>query len=109
MTLDLIRNIIEGYIKSLRDADSLDNEYTQKRVAEAKARLIESFDILQKMYPELVQVNMQGIVGEEYAEEFISRLKFNSGNRYSLDFIPTGNYFHDKINGEDIYTRIKTL
>lgn len=104
MTLDLIRNIIEGYIKSLRDADSLDNEYTQKRVAEAKARLIESFDILQKMYPELVQVNMQGIVGEEYAEEFISRLKFNSGNRYSLDFIPTGNYFHDKINGEDIYT-----
>jgi len=104
MTIDYIKNIIDAYLYKLQSINSYDVGLYEEEHSRALKQFTESFDALNHIHPELIQVNMPDIVGDEDAEHFKQVLEENAARRYSIDILPTGNYYHDKIMGEDIYT-----
>ena len=104
MTLDYIKNIIDGYLYKLQSINSYDVDLYKKEYSIALKQFTDSFDALSQLDPELIQVNMPDIIGDEDAIRFKQVLEANSSTRYSIDILPTGNYYHDKIMGEDIFT-----
>lgn len=104
MTIDYIKNIIDAYLYKLQSINSYDVGLYEEEHSRALKQFTESFDALNHIHPELIQVNMPDIVGDEDAEHFKQVLEENAARRYSIDILPTGNYYHDKIMDEDIYT-----
>lgn len=104
MTLNLIKNIIISYVRELRNIDATNADDYKGDEHNIKKRLLECINLLRGSYPELFQMNMPGIIGEDDAEEFKKQLGTNASHRYSVDILPTGNCLHDKVNDEDIYT-----
>ena len=100
MTLDYIKNIIDGYLYKLQSINSYDVDLYKKEYSIALKQFTDSFDALSQLHPELIQVNMPDIIGDEDAIRFKQVLEANASTRYSIDILPTGNYYHDKIMGE---------
>ena len=104
MTLDYIRNIIDGYLYKLQSINSYDVDLYKKEYSIALKQFTDCFDALGQLHPELIQVNMPDIIGDEDTIRFKQVLEANASTRYSIDILPTGNYFHDNVMGEDIFT-----
>lgn len=104
MTLNLIKDIIEGYVMRLRNIDSTNADDYKNEESMTREILNECINLLRDSHPELFQMNMPSIIGADDAEDFKKQLETNASHRFSLDILPTGNCLHDRINDEDIYT-----
>ena len=58
MTLDYIKNIIDGYLYKLQSINSYDVDLYKKEYSIALKQFTDSFDALSQLHPELIQVNM---------------------------------------------------
>lgn len=103
-TLNQIKYILDAYCYGLHSLHQLDETTYKQQEAEARQRMVECFDMLSNIAPELVQVNLPEFLCEEDAEAFKNRIKQNASQRYALDTLPLPTYNCERINDDEIFT-----
>ena len=103
-TLSLIKNTIEAYAQCLQDIDAEDEKGYNAVTDEMTAKVVECFGMMRDMNPELVQTNMWDFIGKEEANRLKETLRNNAGQRYALNFIPSGQCAEDRVGDTKFFT-----
>ena len=104
MTLNYIKRILDSYIQDLSTYDSADEVTYKKHETQTNKKLVECFNYLSSLHPELFQVNMSRYLADDDAKILKTRFRENAKKRYSLDILPSAGWFLDTINNESIFT-----
>lgn len=101
-TLNVLRDLLLQYTNSLKEIDSLDENIYNSHLTELKKQIDECIDILKQKEPVLFQLNYPDYLSDEDAKFFKENLRLSATTHYSINTLPIGEHFVDKIN-DDIF------
>ena len=92
------------YIEQLKTIRDEKGQVYQSHALEAKRDFLDCVEMLNKLNPELYQVNMPEFFGQADARLFKERLRTNADHRYSMDILPLPERLTDLVNNDMIET-----
>ena len=99
-TTNYIRRCLKAYISRLKEIEQEDKESCILHTKQAKQDLLDSVQLLCKLYPDLYQMNLPEFMGEADLLQLKKRLRHNAEQRYSVDYIATPVSLSNTINGQ---------
>ena len=99
-TINYVRKCLRAYISRLKEIEQEDKENCIRHTAQAKQDLLDSIQLLCKLYPDLFQMNLPEFLGEADLEQLKNRLRHNAEHRYSIDYLATPVSLSNIVNGQ---------
>ncbi len=101
-TLKHVHEVIVAYLNRLKQIESDDKERWIADYNSARSQFVECMTMMSRLNPELLQLNLHEVVGEDSLQQLFDQIRTNADRRYSLDFLATGDYHNGFIQDEVI-------